>query len=99
MLGLLDLLELLPFINKLIRRMLERGMEVEVSSHFKDMPQPNVLAPIPAEGLAGHVHGFLDVRLTNHRTNRPERIVGCWAELRKRHLFFWKHTINFVIKS
>lgn len=87
----LKLLELVPLIRKLIRWLLERQMEVIISPHFEDSKPYSVLAPI-GEGWGG-VAAWLDLQLINHRTDRPERIIGCWAELRKNRALFWRKTL------
>jgi len=69
-------------------------MEVSVNPHYEDMqPTYSVSAPAPSIGKSGGVFALLDLQLINHSTDRPERIIGCWAELRKRHLLLWRRTL------
>ena len=68
-------------------------MEVTVKAHFEDMAPYNISAPDLVTGKSGGVYALLDLCLINHRTDRPERIIECWAELRKRHLLFWRRTL------
>jgi hypothetical protein len=73
---------------------LERNLEVTIKEHFEDMSKPyNISAPDLATGRPGGVYSLLDLQLINHRVDRPERIIECWAELRRRHLLFWHTTL------
>ena len=84
----------IPLIRRGWRWLLERNMEVRVKAHFEDMGDPyGVIAPNLETGRLGGVYALLDLRLVNHRTDRPERIIECWAELRKRRLFLWRRTL------
>jgi hypothetical protein len=40
-----------------------------------------------------HIYMWLDMELTNHRTNRPEVIKSCDLHLKARHWRLWKKTI------
>ena len=86
-------LEVIPIIRKGLRWLLERNMEVTVKAHFEDMKPYNISAPDLATGKSGGVYALLDLCLINHRADRPERIIECWAELRKRRLLFWRRTL------
>jgi hypothetical protein len=33
------------------------------------------------------------LRLLNHRTDRAERILGCYLEVKRSFLFFWRRTL------
>ena len=36
---------------------------------------------------------WIGLRMVNHRTDRPEHIVGCSVELKRRYLLLWHKTI------
>lgn len=66
-------------------------MEVVIKAHYEDMEPYSITAPSPEK--IGGVYALLDLRLINHRTDRPERIIGCWVELRRHHLLLWHRTL------
>ncbi len=83
----------IPLIRRGWRWLLERHMEVTVKAHFEDMKPYNISAPDLVTGGRGGVYALLDLCLINHSPDRPQRIIGCWAELRKRHLLLWRRTL------
>lgn len=85
-----------PIIRRLWRWLIERNMEVEIKPHFKDTKTYSIAAPYPAKNLAGGVHSYLDLTIINHNTQRPERIIECWGEIRKNRWLFWKRTLARV---
>lgn len=91
----LDLLELIPVLRWIIRKFLERKMEIEVKPHLPvpDSAFLNVSVPDLEKKIPGIIFAFLDISAINHNSDKPERIIGCWAELRKIHLLFWHKPI------
>ena len=87
-------MELVPLIRKFMRWLLERQMEVMISPHFEDS-KPYSVSVIAGQRRVG-VAAWLDLQFINHRTDRPERIIGCWAELRQNRALFWKRTLGVV---
>ena len=72
-------------------------MEVTVKAYVEEDDKPyTVGAPDTVTGTPGLVSAILNLRLINHRSDRPERIIGCQAELKKRHLFFWRRTLAVI---
>ena len=68
---------------------------------------PKGLSPIPTNpnekpifvvnvGTNPHIFMWADIVLTNHRTDRKERIVGCSLHLKKKHWVLWNKTISQV---
>jgi len=45
-------------------------------------------------GEGPHIFMYVDLVLTNHRTDHKERIIGCTLHLKKRHRLFWNKTIT-----
>lgn len=82
----------IPLIRGIWRWLLERNMEVIAKPHYEDMGY-FVYAPNLVEGFHGSVSAILDLTIINHRTDRLERIIACWVELRKRRCFFWRTTL------
>jgi len=70
-------------------------MEVSVKPHYEDLGNPYSIRPsYPKYDIEGCVNSlYLDMEITNHSTNMPQRIIGCHAELRKRRVLFWKRTL------
>ena len=66
-------------------------MEVVISPHFEDSETYSITGHLGERRLG--VAAWLDLRLINHRTDRPERVIGCWAELRRNRALFWKKTL------
>jgi hypothetical protein len=77
-----------------MRWLLERRMEVIIKPHFGESESYSVSAP--TRERPGSVAAWLDLQPINHRTDRPERIIGCWAELRKRRALFWRKTLATI---
>ena len=82
----------IPLIRSAWRWLLERNMEVITEARYEDIGYI-VNAPNLTEGLSGYVNAIINLTLINHRADRPERIIECWGELRKRRLVFWKTTL------
>lgn len=92
---ILNILNIIPLIRDLLNWILERRLEVEVTPHWEDMSF-GVSAPNQIPGFRGGVSAYLDLKLINHSSKRPERIIACWAELRKRRLVFWRRTLSVI---
>ena len=90
-------LALVPIIRDVVRWLFGPKVQVQVGPYYPDLGNPYsvVLPGTPmAEGSSvlveyGSIYAFLSLRLINHRTDRAERIIGCWVELRRRKLHFW----------
>jgi hypothetical protein len=82
----------LPLIRRIWHWLLERNMEVITEPRYEDIGY-YVSAPDPTKGLSGYVTAIINLTLINHRADRPERIIECWGELRKRRWVFWKTTL------
>jgi hypothetical protein len=82
----------LPLIRRIWRWLLERNMEIIAKPRYDDIGY-SIYAPDLTKGLSGHVSAIIDLTLINHRTDRQERIIGCWGELRKRRWLFWRTTL------
>lgn len=73
--------------------MLEFELEVIVKAHYEDMGNPYRVYVNP-DGKSGWISTlYLDLTLINHSRNNAQRIIGCWAELRKHRLLFRHHTL------
>ena len=74
-------------------------MEVNVSPRWEDMKPISVTPPgLPGSGISA----YLTLKLINHRTDRLERIIGSWIELRQRHMILWNRTlakVPFAVES
>jgi hypothetical protein len=46
-----------------------------------------------SEGNHPNIYAWLDLVLTNHRTNRPEKIINVTLHLKKRRWLLWSKTI------
>lgn len=89
-------IEAVPIIRKGWRWLVERNMEVIITPHYEDLPAYSISPPLPSKHIVGGVHALLNLQLINHRTDRPERIIGCWAELRKKRAKLWKQTLSVI---
>jgi len=70
-------------------------MEVIIKPRYEDMGDPYCIVVKP-DGVSGWVSALLSLTLINHSRNNPERIIGCWVELRRRHLLFLHRTITLI---
>jgi hypothetical protein len=86
------ILNVLPLIRRIWHWLLERNLEVTTTPRYEDLPY-YVSAPDPIKGLSGYVTATINLTLINHRVDRPERIIECWGELRKRRWIFWNATL------
>jgi len=68
-------------------------MEVNVKDHFNSDDPYWVSRHDFETNSTDYVQAYLDLQLINHRTDRPERIIECWAELRKNYFLFWNKTL------
>ena len=83
------ILNWIPILRRILRWVLCRKMEVIVRPYFEDEESPYSVSV--GDGQV-HVHAILRLQLINHN-DKPERIIGCSAHLRKRHLLLWHRTI------
>ncbi len=87
------ILQGVPLARTIARSIRERGLEVKVeagSDYVIQYGDPTSKWP-PA------IYADLRITLTNHRTDRPERIIGCHLELKRKVLFLWSRTILSVL--
>lgn len=84
----------LPVLRRLWHWLLERHMEIEVRPPYSQ-PQGKPIFVVYV-GERPHIYMWVDLVLTNHRTDRKERIIGCTLHLKKRHRFLWDKTIAEV---
>lgn len=74
-----------PVLRTIWRKMWERGMEVSIEPLSPYVIQWGTLVPA--------IYARMRLTFTNHRSDRPERIINCRVELKKRHLLLWKRTL------
>ncbi len=97
---LLDLLELVPILRWLLRRILGRNMEIEIKKPYSKAT-PNTLPAMISEkpiinvyvGPNPHIYMWADLVFTNHRTDRREFILDATLHLKKKHWILWHKTL------
>lgn len=83
--GIIGLLfNAMPIIQKVWQKYIGRTMEITIKAHYEDMGSPYTVT-VSEDGTSVGIYALLDLRLVNHSPNRAERIIECWAELRKRY--------------
>ncbi len=98
--GFLDLLELFPILRWLLRRFLERNMEIEIKKPYSKAT-PNTLPAMISEkptlylrvDANPHIYMWADLVFINHRPDRREFILSATLHLKKRYWFFWHKTL------
>ena len=78
-----------PGVKILWRWMVERPMEIST----KLVPERCYVT----HGKHGSFHARFQLRLVNHSTSTPQRIVGCHVNLKRSHCLFWRKTITSAL--
>ena len=95
--GIGGFLDMVPFVRRFWRWLWERQMEVTIEPRYPDLGGPiHTVVTVPDGSTdfdGGWYEGLISLTLINNRTDRQERIIGIWPELRTRRLLFWKRTI------
>jgi hypothetical protein len=94
------LLEGIPLIRSVWRRMRERQMEISVVGPIRSAGVPEELEFTLAIEETPEFADFkpslftvFTLRLINHRTDRMERISGAYVSIKKRRLLLWRKTL------
>ncbi len=90
-----------PFVRNAWRWIWERRMDVDVREFvWRDGAKEElkylftIEEPDPGDiAWRPHFYVLFTLYLLNNRTDRKERIIGAWMEVKKRRLYFWRNTL------
>jgi hypothetical protein len=90
----------IPAVRYLWRKAMERHMEIELLKPYSKAPSntlPRMISTGPILELGPtqnpYVYIWADLRITNHKPNRREFILGATLHIKKRHWVLWRRTL------